>query len=377
MNSPTPTSWLEIDLNAIQNNYMELCRISGTKVAAVVKANAYGHGLIRVSQAVLDAGGEWLAVARFEEAEQLRKNWIMAPILVLGFTPPDRVVEAAKENIRLTVFDAQTAHHYSTQTSERGMRVKVHIKINTGMNRLGISPQEGVEFTRWLSNLPGIEVEGVFTHFARADEPALDTTERQIRIFEEVLDSLKAAGVKPPIVHASNSAAVFNYPKAAYDMVRCGIALYGLHPSPETPLPATFKPALSLKTRLTSIRELDAGEGVGYNYRYYTTNKERIGTIAVGYADGFRRVMGNKALLRGKEIPVVGSVCMDQCMVSLEGIQDAQVGDEVVLIGKSGGLWRTTEDVAKEWGTVNYEVVCGMADRLMRKYIYTNNRNDG
>jgi len=374
MNSPVPTAWLEIDLSAIQNNYRELCRISGVKVAAVVKANAYGHGLIEVAQAVLEAGGEWLAVARFEEAKQLRQNWIMAPVLVLGFTPPEQVVEAAKENIRLTLFDTQTAIRYSAQTSRLGMTVKVHIKVNTGMNRLGIAPQDAVEFTRWVSALPGIEVEGVFTHFARADEPEADTTDRQIRIFDEMLASLRSAGIQPKLVHASNSAAVLNYPQAAYDMVRCGIALYGLHPSPETLLPATFRPALSLKTRLTSIRELDAGEGVGYNYRYYTSKKERIGTIAIGYADGFRRVMGNKVLLNGVETPVVGSVCMDQCMISLDGIERVQVGDEVVLIGKSGGLQRTVEDVAKEWGTVNYEVVCGMADRLTRKFIHSNDK---
>lgn len=375
MNHPPLTTWLEIDLSAIQNNYRELCRISRTKVAAVVKANAYGHGLIEVSQAVIKAGGEWLAVARFEEAAQLRRHWIMAPLLVLGYTPPEYAVEAAKENIRLTLFDSQTALQYSSLTHARGMKVKVHIKINTGMNRLGISPQETVEFVRWVSGLPGIEIEGIFTHFARADEPDVDTTDRQIREFESALNSLNAAGMKPQLVHASNSAAVFNYPQAAYDMVRCGIALYGLHPSPETRLPDTFKPALALKTQVTSVRELDEGQGVGYNYRYRTTQKEKIATIAIGYADGFRRVLGNKVLLHGKETSVVGSVCMDQCMISLNGIEGVQAGDEVVLIGKQGDLHRTAEDVAKEWGTVNYEVVCGMADRLPRKYIYSEEGN--
>lgn len=375
MNHPAPTAWLEIDLSAIQNNFRELGRISRTKVAAVVKANAYGHGLIEVSQAVLKAGGEWLAVARFEEAEQLRRNWIMTPILVLGYTPPEQVIEAAKENIRLTLFDARTALQYSTQTSGRGMTVKVHIKINTGMNRLGVDPPEAVEFIRWVSGLPGIEIEGIFTHFARADEPDFDTTDRQIRIFEGVLTSLSSIGIRPKWVHASNSAAVFNFPQAAYDMVRCGIALYGLHPSPDTMLPDTFKPALTLKTRVTTVRELEEGQGVGYNYRYYTAQPEKIATIAIGYADGFRRVMGNKALLHGRETSVVGSVCMDQCMISLDGIDGVQVGDEVVLIGKQDGLQRTAEDIAREWGTVNYEVVCGMADRLPRKYYYSNEGN--
>ncbi len=376
MNHSAPTTWLEIDLSAIQNNYRELCRISGTKVAAVVKANAYGHGLIEVSQAVIKAGGEWLAVARFEEAAQLRRNWIMAPVLVLGYTSPEHVIEAAKENVRLTLFDSQTAQQYSALTQARGMKVKVHIKVNTGMNRLGVSPQETVAFIRWLSSLSGIEVEGVFTHFARADEPNLDTTEGQIQVFESVISSLSAAGLRPPMVHASNSAAVFNFPQAAYDMVRCGIALYGLHPSPETMLPETFKPALSLKTRITSIRELEKGEGVGYNHRYRTKKREKIATIAIGYADGFRRVMGNKVLVGGKETRVVGSVCMDQCMISLDGIEGVNAGDEVVLIGMQNGLQRSAEDLATDWGTVNYEVVCGMAERLTRKFFYSDDRKD-
>jgi alanine racemase len=371
MNHPALTTWLEIDLSAIQNNYRELCRISRTKVAAVVKANAYGHGLIEVSQAVIRAGGEWLAVARFEEAARLRSNWILAPVLVMGYTPPEHVLEAAKENIRLTLFDRQTALQYSELTHTRGMKVKVHLKVNTGMNRLGISPEEVLDFTRWAASLPGLELEGIFTHFARADEPEVDTTDWQIRKFEEVLAGLHSAGLKPPLVHASNSAAVFNFPQAAYDMVRCGIALYGLHPSPETMLPGTFKPALTLKARITSIRDLAAGEGVGYNYRYRTTKTEKIATISIGYADGFRRVMGNKVLLHKKETRVVGSVCMDQCMISLDGLAGVQVGDEVVLIGKQGSLQRTAEDVAREWGTVNYEVVCGMADRLPRIFLYT------
>lgn len=371
MNQPAPNAWLEIDLSAIQNNYRELCRISKTRVAAVVKANAYGHGIVEVSQAVIKAGGEWLAVARYEEATRLRRNWILAPVLVMGYTAPEFAVEAAKEDIRLTVFDRETALQYAAMTEPRGMSLKVHVKVNTGMNRLGISPQETVEFIRWLNKLGGLEVEGVFTHFARADEPQEDTTTLQIDRFEGVLAGLKAAGIRPPLVHASNSAAVFHYPRAAYDMVRCGIALYGLHPSPETLLPDTFRPALTLKTRVTSIRELKPGEGVGYNFRYHASKKERIATIGIGYADGFRRVMGNTVLIDGKKVAVVGSVCMDQCMVSLDGIDGVKAGDEVVIIGRQNHHRQTAEDLAEHWGTVNYEVVCGMADRLPRIYYYS------
>lgn len=365
------STWLEIDLGAIQSNYRELQRISQVRVAAVIKANAYGHGLVPVAQAVLKAGGSWLAVARYEEAAELRRNWILSPSLVLGFTSPEHAANAAREDVRLAVFDRQTAQAYSQMVSQHGMTLKIHVKVNTGMNRLGISPEEAVEFVRWLNNLPGIQVEGVFTHFARADEPALDTTLQQIQQFDDVLTSLTASGLKPPLVHAANSAATLYFPAARYDMVRCGISLYGLHPSEETPLPKSFRPALALKARLTSERLLPPGSGIGYNFRYTTQAHERIGTLAVGYADGLRRVFGNVALIRGKEVHQVGSVCMDQMMVSLEGLPDVKAGDVAVLIGRQGDRLRTAEDVARTWGTVNYEVVCAMADRLPRVYHYS------
>ncbi|MEN4011024.1 MAG: alanine racemase [Bellilinea sp.] len=362
------TTWLEIDLGAIQNNYRELRRISQTRIVAVVKANAYGHGLAPVAQAVSRAGGEWLAVAREEEAVQLRLNQVFNPTLVMGYTVPEKAAEAARDDIRLAVFDRETAEKYSHEVSRHGLNLKVHVKVNTGMNRLGISPEETVEFVRWLKFQKGIEVEGIFTHFARADERAQDTTPRQIQLFNQVLTSLAASNNKPELVHASNSSAVFNFPAAHYDMARCGIALYGLHPSNETLLPDSFRPALTLKTRLTATRLLPPGTGVGYNFRYFTSEFEQIGTLAVGYADGFRRVFGNIALIRGQQTCQVGSVCMDQMMVSLKNAPEAKLGDIAVLIGRQGDQVRTTEDVAKTWNTVNYEVVCGMAERLPRYY---------
>ncbi len=364
------STWLEIDLGAIQNNYRELRRISQTPVAAVIKANAYGHGLVAVAQAVLKAGGSWLAVARYEEAAELRRNFIRSSSLVLGYTAPELAADAAREDIRLAVFDRQTAQAYSQAVARHGLTLKVHVKINTGMNRLGLPPGEAVEFVRWLRSLAGIDVEGVFTHFARADEPAFDTTLWQVRQFDDVLASLTAGNLKPPLVHAANSAAAFNFPAARYDMVRCGIALYGLHPSEETRLPDSFRPALTLKARLTSERLLPPGSGVGYNYRYITQKYERIGTLAIGYADGLRRVFGNAALIHGEQVQQVGAVCMDQIMVALDQVPGASAGDVAVLIGRQGNRVRTAEDVAKTWGTVNYEVVCVMADRLPRIYHY-------
>lgn len=364
-------NWLEIDLSAIENNYHELIRISQRPVMGVVKANAYGHGLERISQAVGHAGGNWLGVARFEEAYQLRKAWIETNTLVLGYTPPEWAIQAAVDKISLTVFDRKTALAYSEAAASRGMRVKVHLKVDTGMNRLGIQPQAALEFLRWLSGLPGLDVEGIFTHFADADEPvdpSVDVTVTQIRRFDEVLAGITAAGLRPKWVHASNSAGILNFPNARYDLVRAGIALYGLHPSPDTILPGSFKPALTWKTILTLVKEVPAGSGISYNYRYFTKSNERIGVIPVGYADGFRRSAKNKVLVGGTEVSVVGHVCMDQCMVLLDNVPQAMAGDEVVIIGEQGSQTRTAEQVAEVWEINNYQVVCGMADRLPRFY---------
>jgi alanine racemase len=363
------STWLEIDLGAIQNNYRQLARISQRPVMAVVKANAYGHGLVRTSQALSEIGASWLGVARFEEAANIRLNWISTDLLVLGYTAPIHAPAAAKDRISLAVFDPQCASEYAMRAAAQGMVVQVHVKINTGMNRLGIAPGDALEFIRWLKGLTGIEVAGVFTHFARADEPDQPATDEQLRVFNAVVEGLSSAGLRPRWVHASNSGAVFNFPQAGYDLVRCGISLYGLHPSQETQLPDSFRPGMSWKTILTTVRQLQPGSGVGYNHRYVTRSQELIGTIPAGYADGFRRIIGNKVLVGGKLVPVVGTVCMDQCMVQLDSVPNTHPGDEVVLIGRQESAIHRVEDVAALWGTINYEVACGMADRLPRVFI--------
>lgn len=363
------STWLEIDLGAIGNNYRELARISKRPVMAIIKANAYGHGLVKIAQTVSELGAPWLGVARYEEAASVRKNGITTDLLIMGYTSPVHAPTAAKERISLTVFDQETAAEYADRTAAHGLVARVQVKINTGMNRLGINPEDAIEFVRWLTRCPGIEVEGVFTHFARADEPDHPATEEQIRLFNDALEGLKAAGLLPGWVHASNSGAVFNFSQAGFDLVRCGISLYGLHPSPETSLPGSFRPGMAWKTMVTSIMNLKPGSGVGYNHRYVTRSQERIGTIPVGYADGFRRIQGNQVLVEGKLVPVVGTICMDQCMIQLDSVPNVRLGDEVVLIGSQGDLVRSMEDLASFWGTNNYEVACGIADRLPRVYL--------
>lgn len=363
------TTWLEIDLSVIRKNIRLLQEIAGVPVMAVVKANAYGHGLIEASRAAVQAGVQWLGVARIDEALELHRAGIRAHPIVLGYTPPERAGEAAQAGMRLAVYDSRVAQAYAAQAKAVGKPLYVHAKFDTGMGRLGASPEEGVEWMRWLHTLEGLQVEGVFTHLAEADDPQKPTTHWQLDRFDALLSGLEAAGLRPAWVHAANSAGALYFPRARYNLVRTGIAIYGLNPSAHAPLPEGFRPALTWKTRLTSVKIFPPNHGISYNYRYRTKSDERIGVCAVGYADGFRRQMGNMVLVRGRRVPVVGSVCMDQCMVNLDQVPEAQMGDEVVLIGQQGNDEITAEERAREWGTIHYEVVCGLANRLPRIYV--------
>ncbi|MCP4284060.1 MAG: alanine racemase, partial [Gammaproteobacteria bacterium] len=267
MKSNDYSTWLEIDLGAIRNNVQQLRTIAQTRVMAVVKANGYGHGAQAVAQAAEEAGAAWCGVARLDEALALRRAGISCRILVLGYTPPGRVPEALAHNITLTVYDPQTARTYAARAAAHGQNVRLHIKVETGMGRLGIPPEETVEFLRTFASHTGVEIEGIFTHFARADEPDADTTRQQLAIFQNALTALDAAGLRPALVHAANSAATLRFPAARFDMVRVGIALYGLPPAEECPLPAELQAALTWKARLTSVKQLAPGHGVSYGHR--------------------------------------------------------------------------------------------------------------
>lgn len=364
------STWLEVDLGAIQNNIRQIQSITKRPVMAVVKANGYGHGILAAAQAAEQAGARWLAVARIDEALQLRRAGVVLPLLVMGYCPPERVPEAAAGQVHLTVYDPDLSKAYAESARASGGRLRVHLKVDTGMGRLGVFPGDAVAMARLLAGLDSLQVDGIFTHFARADEPTRPETDQQIDRFLSVLDALEAVGLRPPLVHAANSAASLYFPRAYFDMVRPGISIYGLQPSPEAPLPEGFRAALSWKARLASVKELPPGSGVGYNYRYYTRGTETIGVVPVGYADGLRRKVGvNFALVGGSRVSVVGGVCMDQCMVRLdEAAPGAYPGDEVVLIGRQGDAAITAEEIGEAWGTINYEVVCGLSARVPRIY---------
>jgi alanine racemase len=366
MNANGYSAWLEVDLQTIRQNVRELIKISQTEVMAVVKANGYGHGAAEIARASVEAGATWLGVARLEEAIALRRSGLNCHILVMGYTSPDRIAEAVNHNICLTIYDVSIGEAYADQASQLGGGLRLHIKVDTGMGRLGISPDTALQFIESISRKPQLNIEGIFTHFARADEPQAPTTLQQLEMFDDLMGKLRRVGVAPRYIHTANSAAILNYPQARYDLVRPGIALYGFPPSPDTALPPTIKPGLTWKTRLTSVRTFPAGHGISYGHIYYTHSTERIGSIAIGYADGFRRVNGNVALVRGRRVPVVGRVCMDQCMLQLDEVPEAEIGDEVVLLGSQGSENISAEELGERWGTFNYEVICGLSARLPR-----------
>lgn len=360
--------WLEINLGAIKRNIQRVNKLTGRPVMAVVKANAYGHGLFDVAKAAEKAGVARLCVARLEEAIALRNAGVETPILVLGFTSPLDVPKAIERSISVALFNYEIAPQYNEAAQSCTGKLNVHIKIDTGMGRLGIFPEKAADFVASVTHMQHINVEGVFTHFASADEPNKTTTDDQNTKFKRVIAELESVGIRPSMIHAANSAASLYHPDTWYDAVRPGIAIYGLNPSQEAPLPEGFEPALTWKTRLTSVKVLPAGSGVSYNHRYITTKDELIGASAVGYADGLRRKLGNVALINGHRVEQAGMVCMDQTMWKLENVPNAKVGDEVILIGSQGNERISAEEVAASWNTVDYEVVCGLSARVPRYY---------
>jgi len=362
------STWVEVDLGAIENNVRQVRQITGAAVMAVVKADGYGHGALQVAQAALQAGASWCGVARFEEALELRSAGLEAPILLLGYTPPEKLEEAIRAQISLAVWSADQIRLAAHSAGRAGVAARLHLKVDTGMGRLGAAPESAPELARSIAQEPALIFEGLFTHLACADETDPARTDSQGVLFHRLLARLGADGLRPPLVHASNSAASLRHPDLYFDMVRLGIAMYGLHPSAESPLPPAFRPALAWKSILSQVKIVAPGQGISYGHEYMTSAVERIGTVPVGYADGFRRGRPNQVLVGGKVVPVVGRVCMDQVMVQLDAVPEARQGDEVVLIGAQGGERISAEQVARRWGTNNYEVVCGIGRRVPRVY---------
>ncbi len=363
-------TWVEIDLVAIEANTRELVAISDAQLMAVVKANGYGHGAVETARAAARGGATWFGVARPEEALELRGSEIKEPILVLSPVPKDSLDELIRQDISITIGDRDQINAAASAAQSQGLKAKLHLELDTGMSRIGARPEEAVLLAGELQDLDSVSFDGIFTHFARADEPDAQSAREQLERFNGALAELAAAGLRPPLAPAANSSPTPLLPEAQLDMVRVGIALYGLQPSKDQPLPAEFRPALQWKSRLTRVRDLPAGTGVSYGHDYVTKTEERIGTFPVGYADGLRRTGGNQVLVGSQQVPVVGRICMDLSMMQLEPVPGAEVGDEVVLIGSQGDETITAEQVADRWDTINYEVTCGISQRVPRLFGY-------
>ncbi len=366
-------TWVEIDLNAIANNTRRIKSLVGSQVQVLIslKADAYGHGALKVARTTLRNGASMLGVATLSEATPLRIGGITAPILVFGYLPLWQMREAVRQNITVTLYSSETAQALSRAALALNKTVKVHIKVDTGMGRLGIRAEQSddiVAFVREVRVLPGLELEGLYTHFAMAD--ALDKTHAHLQLerFQHILYVLTEQGLRPPLVHASNSAATLSLSEARFDMVRPGIAIYGMDPSLDVRLPEGFRPALSFKTLVAQVKMIPAGECISYGCTFTTERPTRIAVLPVGYADGFRRSPYNwgYVLLHGQQAPLLGRVCMDQCMVDVTDIPQTRMGDEVVLIGRQGDATLTAEQVAERLGTINYEVVAEILARVPR-----------
>jgi alanine racemase len=334
---------------------------------AVLKADAYGHGAVRAARTALNNGASYLGVASINEGAVLRRSGIAAPILVLGFTPAWQARELVLADLSATVFDLEVARALSRAAAELDRRVRVHVKVDSGMGRLGLLPDEVLPTVRALTRLPHLVVEGIFTHFSVADSDP-EYTKWQLDRFRRVLAALAAAGVEVPLAHAANSAAILTMPESHLDMVRLGLAMYGLDPSPQVRCPPDFRPALAFKTQVAQVKTLPPGSFVSYGNTYQTAGEQTIAVIPVGYADGFRRAPEHwgEVLVRGQRAPIVGRVCMDQTMIDVSHVPGIRQGDEVVLIGRQGAEQISAEDVARRLGTINYEVVSQILARVPR-----------
>jgi alanine racemase len=366
---PDRPTWVRVDLDAIRDNVRALRAIAGVPLMAVLKADAYGHGAVRAARAALAGGATALAVATLGEARTLREAGIGAPILALGYTPPWQVAQAARLGVAITVFDPDTARACAA-AAETGLHITVHVEVDTGMARTGLSSEELGPFLRLLADLPGVRVEGLYTHFADADAADLNAAAAQLRRFCTALEAITSAGLRPPIVHAANSAALLRLPGARFDMVRPGIACYGLAPSPSVPLPPALRPALSFHAEVAQVRDLPPGTPVSYGGTFVTRHASRIATIPVGYADGLRRAPAwREVLVRGRRAPVVGRICMDYAMIDVTDIPGVRRGDLVTLIGSQGDERITADEIAGWLGTISYDVVATILPRVPREVL--------
>jgi len=367
---PNRAAWAEVDLEAIRHNYeaIKSCIRGGAKLCAVVKADAYGHGAIPVARVAVECGATYLAVATLSEAIELRQAGFTTPILLLGVVRPEDAEAVVDYGVTQVVCQLALAQALSQAAVRLGKVAKVHLKVETGMGRIGVRPEEIGALAAAVKALPGIEIEGMFSHFAMADVKDKTYTKGQLVKFEQALKAVEAAGVQLQIRHIAESAAILEIPEAHYDMVRAGIIQYGLWPSDEVTHPIDLRPAMKLQAQVVFLKALHKGESIGYGRTFIAQRESRIATLPIGYADGYIRAYGAQGCveLRGQRAPIAGRICMDQVMVDVTDIPGIEVGDVATLWGSP----TLTLDEAAGWlHTINYELPCLISPRVPRVYV--------
>ena len=358
--------WLEIDLDAVTHNIKTIRRIAGknSEIMAVVKANAYGHDAIEISRVALESGATWLGVGALEEGIILRKAGIEALILVLGLTPEDQIDPLLFYDLVPTICDLQTVKALSQAAVKYKKNARIHIKIDTGMRRLGIKSEGALDFIKRVKKMNNIEIEGLYTHFAAADEEDKSYTKLQFAQYKRVVNELEKEDIHVPLKHMANSAAILDLPYTYLDIVRPGITIYGLFPLPLAKRTIKLKPVAKFKTKIIFIKKVGTGESIGYGRAYTTIKETTVATLPVGYADGYPRLLSDtgEVLVKGRRAPIIGRICMDLCMIDVTNIPGVQVGEEVVLWGRQEGKNISVEEIAEKTGTINYEIIC-MVDK--------------
>lgn len=369
--------WAEVDLDAIWENMVHMKEniAENTKILAVIKTDGYGHGGVPIAKMLEQMDFMFgYAAATYEEAHVLREAGVKKPILILGYTFPYCYEELIREEIRPAVYRRDTVEELAAAAAKVGKKAKVHIKVDTGMGRIGITPdEEGLEFVRFLIEHPELEVEGIFTHFAKSDETDKTSANHQLELFQDFIKKIQTElGITIPVKHCSNSAAILEMPQANMDMVRAGITTYGLYPSEEVSKDIVpLRAAMSLYSHIVYCKTIHAGQSVSYGGLFTAQKDTRVATIPVGYGDGYPRSLSGKGyvLIHGKKAPILGRVCMDQFMVDISEIPEAMDGDKVTLLGTDGTERITAEELGELSGRFNYEFVCDLGKRIPRVYI--------
>ncbi|MBW4693671.1 MAG: alanine racemase [Lyngbya sp. HA4199-MV5] len=366
-------AWVEVNLSAIAHNVRQLRSLLSTQTAlmAVVKADAYGHGAVTVAQAVLQAGSTWLGVATIPEGIELREAGIQAPILVLGANhTPDQIRAIAHWKLQPTLCTPRQALIFAEvlATLPQHSPLPVHLKLDTGMSRLGTSWQEAAAFVQLVQRLPNLTIASVYSHLATAEDPNQSIAKQQQQRFETAVVQIKACGIHPPCLHLANSGGTLSDPAFHYDLVRVGLAIYGLYPAAHLKTTLALKPALQVKARVTQVKTISAGTGVSYGHRFVAERELQIAVVAIGYADGIPRNLSNQmeALVRGQRVPQIGAVTMDQIMLDVSTVPDLQEGEVVTLLGQDGNQSIAADDWATTLGTISWEILCGFKHRLPR-----------